>query len=324
MQGTTSFAASPQHAPIDMNVDMTEIEDLSDFENNKADIDEASSIENYSGNKSKMHRDKLPTSKNLLSMINSFVPRFMRSSKQNLPQLEHRQLEGETSNSTLTVIHALAKFQACLLVLSNTVVRLQESLKLISIAPPLTMSTALGGPFKLEDIPVDNNNVLKGVPDSSIPDTVLSLSSSSTSPSLDTVTTDVTGFSVHYNNLSQHKEPVSMTIVSEKQPHRPSCFSIVLSKIFKYVGIFLALFASICMSLVTLVVKYMDNYHPVSKVIWRLQGVLLPSFLIVLYVKYYKKQALIVWKDSEKEKLTKNWKLKLGLLLFVSLLHEKK
>lgn len=86
----------------------------------------------------------------------------------------------------------------------------------------------------------------------------------------------------------------------------------VATKLVKYIGLLLALFASVCMSLVTLVVKFMDGYTPVSKVIWRLQGVLLPSLFIVLYVKYYQRKPLILWGENT---AMKNWKWKILVLL---------
>jgi len=51
----------------------------------------------------------------------------------------------------------------------------------------------------------------------------------------------------------------------------------------KYLGLILALISSILISLVTLIVKSLSQYHPLSLVIWRLQGILLPSIIIMAY-----------------------------------------
>jgi hypothetical protein len=53
----------------------------------------------------------------------------------------------------------------------------------------------------------------------------------------------------------------------------------------KYLGLMLALLSSILISLVTLIVKSLPQYHPLSLVIWRLQGVLLPSIILMSYLK---------------------------------------
>ncbi|CAL8107555.1 unnamed protein product [Orchesella dallaii] len=72
------------------------------------------------------------------------------------------------------------------------------------------------------------------------------------------------------------------------------------SPTFKFIGIALAIFASLCISVVTLIVKFMENYHPVSKVIWRLQGVLLPPLAIVAYSQFKGKTSLLAsWKKDE-------------------------
>lgn len=96
----------------------------------------------------------------------------------------------------------------------------------------------------------------------------------------------------------------------------PSLFARILSRVLKYIGLLLALFASICMSLVTLVVKFMEDYHPVSKVIWRLQGVLFPSLLFLLFVKFYQKRSLITWRNGGQDRST-YWRWQILILLVV-------
>lgn len=51
----------------------------------------------------------------------------------------------------------------------------------------------------------------------------------------------------------------------------------------KYLGLIFALLTSLTMSLMTLVVKSMPQYHAFSLVLWRLQGVLLPSIVLLGY-----------------------------------------
>jgi hypothetical protein len=59
----------------------------------------------------------------------------------------------------------------------------------------------------------------------------------------------------------------------------------------RYLGILLALFASLVLSLSSIIVKSIsDEYHPYSISVWTFQGMFLPSIVILLYHKFANKQ----------------------------------
>ena len=73
----------------------------------------------------------------------------------------------------------------------------------------------------------------------------------------------------------------------------------------RYRGIILTLISSVFYSLSMLVVKIMDNYHPLNKTVWRYFGILLPAIPIAIYYDCVKKTKIFnaVWPLREREKI---------------------
>lgn len=299
-------------------------------------------------NKSKQSKKCQRISRSTLSLTSS-LPSSIKATQSTVnilaSQLQSSQ-SATSSNTTLKVLDALAKFQTCLFVLSNTVVRLHESLRQIipgaSLQSPLS-STMPGTSAAIRplsrrnssgEISLDNNNILKGIITASPEMGVNSregmwtlggrikknphlISKFKISGRPETVVSvppacrEAQGGTNH--SIDDHEHECHVSKKRRKlEARQRSSLARVATKLVKYIGLLLALFASVCMSLVTLVVKFMDGYSPVSKVIWRLQGVLLPSLFIVLYVKYYQKKPLILWGENT---AMRNWKWKILVLL---------
>jgi hypothetical protein len=60
----------------------------------------------------------------------------------------------------------------------------------------------------------------------------------------------------------------------------------------RYLGIILALVASIVFPLAALVVKSLSNYHTYSISLWRFQGIFLPSILLVTYHRFCRQEKI--------------------------------
>lgn len=82
----------------------------------------------------------------------------------------------------------------------------------------------------------------------------------------------------------------------------------------RYLGIFLAIIASVFLSLTTLIAKLLAQYHPFNEALWRFTGILIPSIPVLLYFKYRSEDNLTeaIWPLSDRAKL------KTFFVLFVS------
>lgn len=91
-------------------------------------------------------------------------------------------------------------------------------------------------------------------------------------------------------------------------------------------GIFAVILASACISCYTALVKDLHKYDPVTKVVWKLQGALLPFTFISLYYKIILKRSMIKWDHAQEPSFVPerfNRAFKIGRLLSLLLVRTR-
>lgn len=163
----TSFSSSSPSPPLPQT--------SSSLSSGSSDTDCSSSFTTNKSKQSKKCQRISPSTLSLTSSLPCSITATQSTANILASQLQSSQ-STSSSNTTLKVLDALAKFQTCLFVLSNTVVRLHESLKQIipgaSLHSPLTSPTMPGTAAAIRplsrrnstaEISLDNNNVFKGI-----------------------------------------------------------------------------------------------------------------------------------------------------------------
>ncbi|CAL8103005.1 unnamed protein product [Orchesella dallaii] len=185
-----------------------------------------------------------------------------------------------SGHATQRILEALAKFQTCLFLLTNTVLQLTESFK--AIIPGYTSTMVVDR--LSQSIAAIENNKAKGQVENGIYENA---ETRVVVDNEDAFCPSSSSLNVSVSSEASSTPCSKNSIVLKQRPGK------IWSHVSKYIGIILALCASLCLSLGTLVVKYMEGYHPVSKVVWRLQGVVWPSLIIIWFHKMYQKKPLV-------------------------------